>query len=210
MSANNAVAGSKPRGGGFGAAGGGYQNTEIGQIIVLAYLDAYKKLVTQLGGQPVTPAAAPAQLLAIPRAGPLPLADVGLRAVPVLELVSGRFAIRISVGQIHNLDEHVDETLDLNSAFASGETREGVRHSCGLGEAQVARSRGAVLQWLSSRRANAITRAGCRGCKRSGDVEIEQARQNSFHQFPAGSRQPHQLLAPLHALGTGFHQAHVR
>ena len=46
--------------GGFGAVGGGgYQNTEIGQIIVLAYLDAYKKLVTQLGGQPVM--AAPAQ-----------------------------------------------------------------------------------------------------------------------------------------------------
>ena len=43
--------------GGFGAAGAtGYQNTEIGQIIVLAYLDAYKKLVTQLGGQPVMPA----------------------------------------------------------------------------------------------------------------------------------------------------------
>ena len=37
--------------GGFAAAGGyGYQNTEIGQIIVLAYLDAYKKLVMQLGG----------------------------------------------------------------------------------------------------------------------------------------------------------------
>jgi curli biogenesis system outer membrane secretion channel CsgG len=37
--------------GGFGAAGAsGYQNTEIGQVIVLAYLDAYKKLVTQLGG----------------------------------------------------------------------------------------------------------------------------------------------------------------
>lgn len=37
--------------GGFAAAGGyGYQNTEIGQVIVLAYLDAYKKLVTQLGG----------------------------------------------------------------------------------------------------------------------------------------------------------------
>ena len=32
--------------GGFAAAGAsGYQNTEIGQIIVLAYLDAYKKLV---------------------------------------------------------------------------------------------------------------------------------------------------------------------
>ena len=38
---------------GFAAAGGGgYQNTEIGQVIVLAYLDAYKKLVTQLGGLP--------------------------------------------------------------------------------------------------------------------------------------------------------------
>src|SRR5262249_53528563 len=32
------------------AGGGGYQNTDIGQVIVLAYLDAYTKLVTQLGG----------------------------------------------------------------------------------------------------------------------------------------------------------------
>ncbi|MFT4026564.1 MAG: CsgG/HfaB family protein [Novosphingobium sp.] len=45
-------------GGGFfggtfgGAAGGGYQDTAIGQIIVLAYLDAYTKLVSQLGGLP--------------------------------------------------------------------------------------------------------------------------------------------------------------
>jgi len=45
-------------GGGFlggtfvGAGGGGYQNTQIGQIIVLAYLDAYTKLVSQLGGLP--------------------------------------------------------------------------------------------------------------------------------------------------------------
>jgi curli biogenesis system outer membrane secretion channel CsgG len=45
-------------GGGFfggtfgGAAGGGYQDTAIGQIIVLAYLDAYTKLVGQLGGLP--------------------------------------------------------------------------------------------------------------------------------------------------------------
>lgn len=39
--------------GGFAAAGGaGYQNTEIGQVIVLAYLDAYIKLVQQLGGLP--------------------------------------------------------------------------------------------------------------------------------------------------------------
>ncbi len=50
--------------GGFAAAGAsGYQNTEIGQIIVLAYLDAYKKLVGQLGGFPVNASAAapPAQ-----------------------------------------------------------------------------------------------------------------------------------------------------
>ena len=46
----------------FGAAGGGgYQNTEIGQIIVLAYLDAYTKLVTQLGGLPDNAAAAAPQ-----------------------------------------------------------------------------------------------------------------------------------------------------
>lgn len=45
--------------GGFAAAGGsGYQNTEIGQVIVLAYLDAYTKLVGQLGGLPADAAAA--------------------------------------------------------------------------------------------------------------------------------------------------------
>jgi curli biogenesis system outer membrane secretion channel CsgG len=42
--------------GGFAAAGAsGYQNTEIGQVIVLAYLDAYKKLVAQLGGASALP-----------------------------------------------------------------------------------------------------------------------------------------------------------
>jgi len=35
-----------------GVAGGGYQNTAIGQTIVLAYLDAYKRLVAQMGGLP--------------------------------------------------------------------------------------------------------------------------------------------------------------
>ena len=39
----------------------GYQNTEIGQIIVLAYLDAYTKLVTELGGLPANAAAAAPQ-----------------------------------------------------------------------------------------------------------------------------------------------------
>ena len=47
--------------GGFAAAGGyGYQNTEIGQVIVLAYLDAYKKLVNQLGGMSAAPPPMPA------------------------------------------------------------------------------------------------------------------------------------------------------
>lgn len=48
--------------GGFGGAGiSSYQNTEIGQVIVLAYLDAYAKLVSQLGGAPTySPAPAPA------------------------------------------------------------------------------------------------------------------------------------------------------
>lgn len=46
-------------GGAFGGAGaGGYENTEIGQIIVLAYLDAYTKLVTELGGLPANAAEA--------------------------------------------------------------------------------------------------------------------------------------------------------
>ena len=48
--------------GGFGAVGGGgYQNTEIGQVIVLAYLDAYIQLVTQLGGLPANAGAAAPQ-----------------------------------------------------------------------------------------------------------------------------------------------------
>jgi curli biogenesis system outer membrane secretion channel CsgG len=46
-------------GGGFGALGASsYENTEIGQVIVLAYLDAYIALVTQLGGLPADPSRA--------------------------------------------------------------------------------------------------------------------------------------------------------
>lgn len=39
----------------------GYQNTEIGQVIVLACLDAYIRLVTQLGGLPANAAVAAPQ-----------------------------------------------------------------------------------------------------------------------------------------------------
>ncbi len=49
-------------GGGFGAAGaGGYANTEIGQVITLAYLQAYTDIVTQLGGLPDSASAANSQ-----------------------------------------------------------------------------------------------------------------------------------------------------
>lgn len=49
-------------GGGFaGVGGGGYQDTDIGQVIVLAYLDAYTKMVTQMGGLPTDPSAAAPQ-----------------------------------------------------------------------------------------------------------------------------------------------------
>lgn len=44
-----------------GAAGGGYQDTAIGQVIVLAYLDAYTKLVGELGGLPENASAAAPQ-----------------------------------------------------------------------------------------------------------------------------------------------------
>ena len=58
--------------GGFGAAGAtGYNNTEIGQVITLAYLEAYTKLVDQLGGLPAegASAAAPQESVIMTRAG---------------------------------------------------------------------------------------------------------------------------------------------
>lgn len=46
-------------GGALGAVGGSsYENTEIGQVIVVAYLNAYRDMVTQLGGLPLDPSAA--------------------------------------------------------------------------------------------------------------------------------------------------------
>ena len=36
-------------GGGLGAVGGGYDNTDIGRIVTLAFIQAYSKLVTELG-----------------------------------------------------------------------------------------------------------------------------------------------------------------
>ncbi|MFZ2236863.1 MAG: peptidoglycan-binding protein, partial [Dokdonella sp.] len=48
--------------GGFAGAGAtGYANTEIGQVVTLAYLQAYTDLVAQLGGLPDNASAANAQ-----------------------------------------------------------------------------------------------------------------------------------------------------
>jgi curli biogenesis system outer membrane secretion channel CsgG len=48
--------------GGFAALGAsGYDNTEVGQVITMAYLEAYNKLVDQMGGVAPAGAAGPAQ-----------------------------------------------------------------------------------------------------------------------------------------------------
>lgn len=44
--------------GGMGAGLGGYENTTIGQVITMAYLDAYTKLVDEMGGMPGNASAA--------------------------------------------------------------------------------------------------------------------------------------------------------
>ncbi|MBU6323722.1 MAG: peptidoglycan-binding protein [Patescibacteria group bacterium] len=58
---------------GFGAAGAGsYENTDIGQVVTLAYVDAYRKLLNERGYLPTSAsAAAPAQALAVTHAGHL-------------------------------------------------------------------------------------------------------------------------------------------
>jgi hypothetical protein len=58
--------------GGFGGAGvAGYSDTEIGQVITLAYLQAYTDLVTQLGGLPENPSEANVPATGSPAAGAL-------------------------------------------------------------------------------------------------------------------------------------------
>ncbi|HEX4270643.1 MAG TPA: CsgG/HfaB family protein [Rhizomicrobium sp.] len=59
--------------GGFGAVGiSNYQNTAIGQVVILAYIDAYTKLVGDLGGLSADAKAdAPAQAVSLARPGTL-------------------------------------------------------------------------------------------------------------------------------------------
>jgi len=61
--------------GGFGGAGvSSYTNTDIGQVVTLAYIDAYTKLVNEMGGMPSADeggasAQAPGQAVSMTRAG---------------------------------------------------------------------------------------------------------------------------------------------
>ncbi len=59
--------------GGFGAAGiGSYQNTDIGKVVILAYIDAYTKMVSQMGGLSTDAKAdAPSQTVTLSRPGVL-------------------------------------------------------------------------------------------------------------------------------------------
>ncbi|HKD46206.1 MAG TPA: CsgG/HfaB family protein [Rhizomicrobium sp.] len=59
--------------GGFGGAGiSSYQNTAIGQVVVLAYIDAYTKLVSDLGGLSAQASTdAPSQAVTMSRSGRL-------------------------------------------------------------------------------------------------------------------------------------------
>lgn len=77
-------------GSGLGAAGvGGYANTEIGQVITMAYLQAYTDIIAQLGGLPENASAASAQqAVTVTRAGRL-LANAKGTGAPVRTLDPG-------------------------------------------------------------------------------------------------------------------------
>ena len=86
FSAGNALLG----GSGGGMAGvGGYANTEIGQVISMAYLQAYADIVAQLGGLPMDATSAnERQAVTINRAGRL-LANAQGTGTPVRSLERG-------------------------------------------------------------------------------------------------------------------------
>jgi curli biogenesis system outer membrane secretion channel CsgG len=75
-------------GGVFGAAGAsGYDNTEIGQVIALAYLDAYTKMVTDLGGlTEFTTAAQSERAVSMKRAGRMFAASSTGKMVKALDM----------------------------------------------------------------------------------------------------------------------------
>jgi curli biogenesis system outer membrane secretion channel CsgG len=76
-------------GGGFGAAGAtNYANTEIGQVVTLAYVDAYSKLVSQLGGLSAGGTDTVAQAVTMTRPGHM-YATASTKSKVVRKLTSG-------------------------------------------------------------------------------------------------------------------------
>jgi curli biogenesis system outer membrane secretion channel CsgG len=75
-------------GGVFGAAGAsGYEDTEMGQVIALAYLDAYTKMVTDLGGlTEFTSAAQSERAVSMKRAGRMFAAASTAKMVKALDM----------------------------------------------------------------------------------------------------------------------------
>ncbi len=75
-------------GSGLGGAGvGGYANTEIGQVITMAYLQAYTDIVSQLGGLPENASAANAQqAVTVTKPARLFVAPDGKKAVRSLDV----------------------------------------------------------------------------------------------------------------------------
>ena len=81
-------------GGGLGAVGGGYDNTDIGRIVTLAFIDAYSKLVNELGlvrpGDEGTAQAAPTKTFTAQ-------APVAMRSLPA---ATGKVIRTLPVGAI--------------------------------------------------------------------------------------------------------------
>lgn len=78
--------------GGFLGAGGasGYANTEIGQVVALAYLDAYTKMVGELGGLPDSASAANVQqAVSLKKPGKL-YADSSIKSKVIVALDVGQ------------------------------------------------------------------------------------------------------------------------
>jgi curli biogenesis system outer membrane secretion channel CsgG len=100
-------------GGGFGAAGvGGYANTEIGQVITLAYLQAYTDIVTQLGGLPENASAANVkQAFSVTRPGRL-LASAKGTGGAVRELETGMMVYPTGVkdGTMFEVEDELGNT----------------------------------------------------------------------------------------------------
>jgi curli biogenesis system outer membrane secretion channel CsgG len=94
-------------GGGLAGVGGSsYGNTEIGQVLVLAYLDGYTKLVTQLGGLPIDPSAAAPRAEGTNDGGARPqssFAAASANGSGVSRATYNLIRPGMSVGQVNNL-----------------------------------------------------------------------------------------------------------